>query len=94
MEGLDQAADQIVAELETLIGRVKDLKNADPETTGPVVKSAIDCWQDEADLSPAYRWLYKPNFVFDGLMPLEMAAMGRGSEVIERIQAAKNSIYL
>lgn len=87
-----QAAEQI-ADHESLIGRITALKFVDPELLQPVIDEATEYWRDGDDLELVRRWLFKPVVQFDGLMPLEVAALGRGQEVINMILAGKYGVY-
>ena len=87
------AAAQVIGEHENLIARITALKSVDAALLKPVIDEAVECWRDGDDLSVAYRWLFKPIFALGGLMPLEMAALGRGQEVIDQILAAKYGVY-
>lgn len=93
MFDLDAAIAEQIAEHASLIGRITAIKDADPILLQPVIDAATECWRDGDDLYLVHRWLMKPLVTFEHLMPLEMAALGRGQEVIDHIFAARNGVY-
>ncbi len=90
---LDAEAAEQISDLESLIGRITALKSVDPELLQPVIDEATEYWRDGDDLSLVRRWLFKPITQFEGLMPLEVAALGRGQEIIDMIGRGKYGVY-
>ena len=93
MVDLDVATAEQIAEHNSLIGRITAIKSADPALLQPVIDAATECWRVGDDLYLVHRWLFKPLVIFGDMMPLELAALGRGQEVIDHILAAQHGVY-
>lgn len=88
----EAATAEIIGHHESLIGRITALKSVDPVLFQPVIDAAVECWRDGDDLTLVHRWLFKPLVALGNLMPLELAALGRGQEVIDLILAARYGV--
>lgn len=72
---------------ENMIARIASIKGADPVLLKVVIDRA-NKYFSSVDYSLVSRWLFQPMVMFDGLMPVELAIMGRGEEVVEFIDSA------